>query len=327
MKQRSRLWASGRTWRVALALSSAGLLMASAAPAQAASTSIADVATTINGTTVSATAHSAAGTSVWYQFRATDTATGHTWILRKFDRTPTVNWVPPVGGVTYDVQAFALTQSQVIHHQWRAAVPGRMAVDRIPVAQPNPYAGRPGGGPTLPVNLAPNAVQLSVASAMGSGYDWANWGIPHPGDERGTTIGLTMPENWRITTLQATYPVTAIGRVLTLPHQTETITWSHDGSGMTLTADDTPLLPPPAAGALPYWTTPPGNTNLPTGSRIRTAIEVKANRMIEEIYVPVDADTNLTPQIWITVWVPSSSARHLWVLSQVVDSIMFYPQP
>ncbi len=131
---------------------------------------ITNVKASANGTSVSATSTTTpAHLKVWYQFRAT-TPQGHTWILRRFEASPTFTWTPPKSG-TYHVQAFALTQYQVATHQWKAAVAGTTVTDSQ--VSSISISGAPSG------SVAPNTAEtLSVVAKNSAGNVVSNPGTP-----------------------------------------------------------------------------------------------------------------------------------------------------
>ena len=177
---------------------------------------ITNVTTTANGTSVSATSTTTpAHLKVWYQFRAT-TPQGHTWILRRFEASPTFKWTPPKSG-TYHVQAFALTQYQVATHQWKAAVSGTTVTDS---KTPQVSSISISGAPTA--NIGTNTAEtLTVVAKNSSGTVVSNPGTPTwslPSGTSGATLQtLTNGGTVFDATAAGTYTVTA-----TLDGQTAT---------------------------------------------------------------------------------------------------------
>ncbi len=157
------------------------LSMLPAASALAASNFITNVTTSVNGSTVSATSTThPQGLHVWYQFRAT-APSGHTWIMRKFESGSSVQWTPPTTG-TYQVQAFALTQWQVQHKDWKAAVTGTITNDVADQVASISIAGAPTS------NIATNTAEtLSVVATDSSKNVVANPGTPTWSLPSGTT--------------------------------------------------------------------------------------------------------------------------------------------
>ncbi|MCY0878782.1 MAG: hypothetical protein OWU84_07575 [Firmicutes bacterium] len=84
---------------------------------------ISSVTTTVSGDTATASSVSQpTGLHIWYQFRV-ETPSGHWFIARRFGPSDTYTFVPPVtSSGTWMIEAYALTQYQVGHKIWGAAV-------------------------------------------------------------------------------------------------------------------------------------------------------------------------------------------------------------
>lgn len=165
---------------LALGSSMMVLSMLPAAAAFAASNNyITNVTTTANGTSVMASSTTnPKGLHVWYQFRAW-TPSGHEWILRRFEASPTFNWTPPQSG-TYKVEAFALTQYQVATKQWSKAVAGTTVTDTS-------------------VTVAKVAISASPSGEVGTGSVVTLTAMPE-GATGSMVSGITAQPTWTVTT-------------------------------------------------------------------------------------------------------------------------------
>lgn len=162
-----------------LALGSS-LLMLSMIPAAAAfaatNSYISNVTTTANGIGVSATSTTTPpNLKVEYQFWATNPS-GHTWILRKFEPSATFKWTPPSSG-TFKVQSFALTEYQVAHKDWGAAVAGTTVTDQADEATAISIAGAP------TANIGVNTAETLTVTGT---------------DAAGQTVPITATPTWSL---------------------------------------------------------------------------------------------------------------------------------